>query len=171
MMVIRQLVAIVALPFVVVVLIPLRIARRGDATLAPADSAPRAAAQLAGVVLLLIGAWLFTSSLRRFVIDGRGTLAPWDPPRTLVVRGPYRRVRNPMISGVVCMLFAEALVLGSRVQLEWAVVFLLVNAVYIPLLEEPFLRARFGADYDEYCRNVPRLFPRFHPWHAKGDAA
>jgi protein-S-isoprenylcysteine O-methyltransferase Ste14 len=95
-------------------------------------------------------------------------LAPWDPPRRLVVRGPYRYVRNPMISGVVLVLFGEALVLLSRPHLWWALVFLGINAVYIPLVEEPMLADRFGGDYQEYRRNVPRLLPRLRPWTPEG---
>ena len=97
-------------------------------------------------------------------MEGKGTLAPWDPPRRLVVRGPYAYVRNPMISGVVFVLFGEALLLLSRPHLEWALLFLLINAVYIPLLEEPLLRERFGDEYREYSRHVPRLMPRLTPW-------
>jgi protein-S-isoprenylcysteine O-methyltransferase Ste14 len=69
-----------------------------------------------------------------------------------------------MISGVVLVLFGEALLLLSRPHLLWALTFLGINAVYIPLLEEPLLEQRFGADYREYCRNVPRLLPRLRPW-------
>jgi protein-S-isoprenylcysteine O-methyltransferase Ste14 len=164
MMLLRHLLAIAALPFVVAVLIPLWLARGGGAQLAAAHAAPRLLAQLGGVCLALIGLVLFVSSLRRFAGDGKGTLAPWDPPRRLVVTGPYRYVRNPMISGVLFVLFGEALILLSRPHLTWAVTFLLINAVYIPLFEETQLRARFGASYDEYCDHVPRLFPRFRPW-------
>ena len=69
-----------------------------------------------------------------------------------------------MISGVVFVLFGEALLLGSRPHLVWALVFLGVNLVYIPLLEEPMLERRFGAAYVEYCRHVPRVIPRVRPW-------
>jgi protein-S-isoprenylcysteine O-methyltransferase Ste14 len=68
-----------------------------------------------------------------------------------------------MMSGVVFVLFAEALLLMSRPHARWAVTFLVINAIYIPLLEEPQLRQRFGASYDEYCRHVPRLLPRLRP--------
>jgi len=91
-------------------------------------------------------------------------LAPWDPPRHLVVRGPYRHVRNPMISGVVFVLFGEALVLLSGPHAQWALIFLVINFIYIPLLEEQRLKARFGEEYIEYCRHVPRLLPRLRPW-------
>lgn len=120
--------------------------------------------RIAGFCLLLLGLTLFGSSLGRFANDGKGTLAPWDPPRQLVIRGPYRFVRNPMISGVVLMLFGEAQLLLSTALVVWALVFFAINATYIPLLEEPQLRRRFGAAYIEYCNHVPRLVPRLKPW-------
>ena len=164
LLLIRHLFAIAALPFVVTVLVPLWLARRYDTRPVLAGGVTHAGLQVAGVALLLAGVTLFASSLRRFAVDGRGTLAPWDPPRTLVVRGPYRYVRNPMISGVAFVLFGEALILGSVAQLWWALIFFAINAVYIPLLEEPMLAARFPESYDEYKRNVPRLVPRLRPW-------
>jgi protein-S-isoprenylcysteine O-methyltransferase Ste14 len=160
----RHLLAVAVLPFTVTVLVPVWLARRAGIVLALGTGAPQIALQLGGVVLLAVGLLLFVASLRRFVTEGEGTLAPWDPPRQLVVRGPYRYVRNPMISGVVLVLLGEAAVLRSRVHLSWALVFLAINAVYIPLLEEPFLDQRFGDAYREYCRHVPRLLPRLRPW-------
>jgi protein-S-isoprenylcysteine O-methyltransferase Ste14 len=69
-----------------------------------------------------------------------------------------------MISGVIFMLFGEALVLRSPPHAVWAVVFLLINVVYLPLLEEPMLVARFGEPYRRYKEHVPRLVPRARPW-------
>jgi protein-S-isoprenylcysteine O-methyltransferase Ste14 len=69
-----------------------------------------------------------------------------------------------MISGVLLVLLGEAAVLLSRTHLAWALVFLGINAVYIPLLEEPLLASRFGEAYRDYCRHVPRLLPRRRPW-------
>jgi protein-S-isoprenylcysteine O-methyltransferase Ste14 len=146
------------------VVIPLWLARRGGIVPALGTNPGEVAVQLAGATLLVVGFILFLASLHRFASEGRGTLAPWDPPRTLVVRGPYRYVRNPMISGVVFVLFGEALVLLSRPHVLWALTFLGINAVYIPLLEEPLLEQKFGEAYREYCRHVPRLFPRLRPW-------
>lgn len=162
----RHLVAIVLLPFTMAVLIPLWLARRNGITLTVGLSPAQIALQTAGLVLLGIGLVLFLSSLRRFATEGEGTLAPWDPPRRLVIRGPYRYVRNPMISGVVLVLFGEGLVLLSRPHFVWALIFLGINAVYIPLVEEPLLAQRFGDNYQEYCRHVPRLLPRWRPWEA-----
>jgi protein-S-isoprenylcysteine O-methyltransferase Ste14 len=80
------------------------------------------------------------------------------------VRGPYRYVRNPMISGVVFILLAEGLLFDSRTHFSWALIFAAANFIQIPLMEEPMLRERFGSAYDEYCRHVPRLIPRLRPW-------
>jgi protein-S-isoprenylcysteine O-methyltransferase Ste14 len=162
--ILRHLVAVVVLPFTVAVVIPVWLARRNGVSLAAGTSPSAIGLQAVGLVLLTVGVLLFAASLRRFIAEGHGTLAPWDPPRRLVVRGPYRHVRNPMISGVVLVLFGEALLLRSSSHLVWAMTFFGINALYIPLLEEPLLEQRFGADYREYCRNVPRLLPRLRPW-------
>jgi len=99
-----------------------------------------------------------------FSTDGDGTLAPWDPPRKLVVKGIYRNVRNPMISGVLSILAGEAIFFGSMAIFEWFVFFVVLNAIYIPLSEEPMLAARFGEDYLSYKSHVPRWIPRLTPW-------
>jgi protein-S-isoprenylcysteine O-methyltransferase Ste14 len=161
----RHLLAIGALPFSVAVLVPLWIARRSGVELAVAARPLELAAQVAGIGCLLLGAALFGASLRRFAGEGQGTLAPWDPPRRLVVQGPYRFVRNPMISGVIFLLFGEALVLVSRPHAGWAAAFLALNLIYIPLVEEPRLERRFGDPYREYRANVRRFLPRLRPWH------
>ena len=167
----RHAFAIAVLPFTMAVLVPLWLARRSGVAPAPAASVGGLVLQAAGLGLLVIGLALFAASLRRFAAEGRGTLAPWDPPRRLVVRGPYRYVRNPMISGVLLVLLGEALVLRSAPHLMWAGAFLAINAVYIPLLEEPDLEDRFGESYREYRRHVPRLFPRLRPWTPPAEAS
>ena len=160
----RHLLAIAILPFTVAVVVPVWVARGYGVTPHLGQGAGELLLQLTGGVVLAVGVALFASTLRRFAGDGRGTLAPWDPPRHLVVRGAYRYVRNPMISGVGCLLVGEALVLLSRPHAVWALIFTALNAVYIPLVEEPGLAERFGDSYREYCRHVPRLIPRLTPW-------
>jgi protein-S-isoprenylcysteine O-methyltransferase Ste14 len=81
-----------------------------------------------------------------------------------VVRGVYRHVRNPMISGVLFVLLGEALLTASRPLFGWFLSFALINAIYIPLLEEPGLVHRFGDGYRIYKRHVPRWIPRLTPW-------
>jgi protein-S-isoprenylcysteine O-methyltransferase Ste14 len=165
---VRHIIAIAVLPFTVTVLVPVWVARRYEVVPTPSTSGGVLLLQGAGLVVLACGLLLFLSTLRRFATEGQGTLAPWDPPRRLVVRGPYRFVRNPMISGVLLVLIAEAMLLVSRPHALWALTFLAMNLVYIPLFEEPMLRLRFGEPYREYCKHVPRILPRLSPWFPDG---
>jgi protein-S-isoprenylcysteine O-methyltransferase Ste14 len=114
LMLIRQLVSILALPGVVTVAIPVWIARRNHITFSRPHDLPSMAVVLCGLALLGAGVVLFAASLFYFWTRGRGTLAPWDPPRRFVVAGPYRFVRNPMISGVIFVLLGEACLFRSR---------------------------------------------------------
>jgi len=164
LMLVRHLLSIAALPFIMAVVIPTWIARRDHITPRIGPTLPLMLVQIGGIVILVIGLILFVSSLRRFAGEGKGTLAPWDPPRQLVVHGPYRYVRNPMISGVLFILLGEAMLLLSKGHLWWALTFFAINAVYIPLFEEPQLEGRFGESYKEYRRHVPRMLPRLSPW-------
>jgi protein-S-isoprenylcysteine O-methyltransferase Ste14 len=119
---------------------------------------------LLGCILIGVGLLLMYETLSLFAKVGEGTLAPWDPPCNLVVRGVYRYVRNPMISGVLFILLGEATLLGSLPLLAWFLVFFAVNATYIPLIEEKGLEKRFGDEYLAYKRNVPRWIPRWRAW-------
>ncbi len=167
-MILRQLLSIAILPVTVTVVIPIWLARRHGIRFAIGTTTPEILLQLIGAASLAVGLLLFGSSLRQFAVRGKGTLAPWDPPKHLVVEGPYRYVRNPMISGVLFVLIGEALLLRSWAHGQWALLFLVINLVYIPLSEEPQLEARFGASYAEYRRHVRRLLPRLRPWNPPG---
>ena len=105
-------------------------------------------------------------TVRLFVTIGRGTPAPWSPPKKLVVQGPYRYTRNPMITAVTWMIGAESLLMGSWPLAAWMLVFAIGNTIYIARVEEPALEKRFGETYRRYKSNVPRWFLRLRPWHA-----
>jgi protein-S-isoprenylcysteine O-methyltransferase Ste14 len=115
-------------------------------------------------LFIAAGLALFVWTVALFASAGRGTLAPWDPTQRLVVAGPYRHVRNPMISGVLFVLLGEAALLGSLPLLAWAALFFVLNQIYIPRFEEPGLEQRFGDDYRRYRQHVPRWLPRLRPW-------
>lgn len=125
-----------------------------------------AAALLAALGLALIAAgfalWLWTVML--FARVGEGTLAPWDPTRHLVVEGPYRHVRNPMITAVLAVLAGETALFGSLPLLVWLAAFFAINHAFFLLREEPALERRFGDEYRVYRRSVPRWLPRRTPW-------
>src|SRR5208283_1425885 len=96
-----------------------------------------------GVILFGIGLAMLTVTICQFTRTGMGTLAPWDPTRRLVVQGPYRHTRNPMISGVASMILGEAIFLASWALLAWFVALVLINTIYFRLSEEPGLVKRF----------------------------
>lgn len=160
----RHLRAILLLPFVATVVVPVFLmASPAGGRLALGPGA-RAATVVLALPLLAAGLALFVATVRLFARQGEGTLAPWDPTRKLVVEGPYRYVRNPMITGVAFVLLGEALLLAAPALGLWFVVFSAVNAVYIPRAEEPGLVKRFGAEYERYRAHVPRWIPRRRPW-------
>jgi protein-S-isoprenylcysteine O-methyltransferase Ste14 len=126
---------------------------------------------LVAIALIAAGVALWYRTVALFARIGRGTLAPLDPPRRLVVAGPYRYVRNPMITGVTTVLLGEAALGGSPALLIWAAAFFAINAIWFPLGEERRLEQRFGDDYRVYKRNVPRWIPRLRPWEPRGREA
>jgi protein-S-isoprenylcysteine O-methyltransferase Ste14 len=122
----------------------------------PAIAVPQVAGMLIGAVGAAIALWcIFT-----FAIVGRGTPAPFDPPRRLVIRGPYRFVRNPMYIGAGLALASAALFYESLPLLGYAALFFLATHVFVVLYEEPTLRRTFGEEYEVYCRQVKRWWPR-----------
>lgn len=164
-MILRHLLAIVVLPFMVVVGIPHWLVERyGVGTEWPDGSMLAMLGLIVGGIVFLAGLTFFGWSLYLFATKGKGTLAPWDPPRKLVVTGPYRYVRNPMIAGVLMLVAGEALVHGSSTIGWWAFGFLAVNQIYFMILEEPQLERRFGESYRVYKSSVPRWIPRFTPY-------
>jgi protein-S-isoprenylcysteine O-methyltransferase Ste14 len=164
MTVLRHLLSILLLPAVMAGIIPYYIVSSRPLAPWPPGNALGLAAVAGGVVVLALGLALIGATIWQFATVGRGTLAPWDPPRHFVVTGLYRHLRNPMITGVLLVICGEALVLRSSRVLEWAVTFAVINMVYIPLLEEPGLEQRFGEEYREYKKNVRRWVPRLRAW-------
>jgi protein-S-isoprenylcysteine O-methyltransferase Ste14 len=152
----RHLAAILLLPGVVIVAVPTLILWRTGARLD--------LLAIAGLPLIAVGLLLIIATIRLFASAGLGTLAPWDPTTRLVVRGPYRYVRNPMISGVLAVLLGEAALFASLQLLIWFGAVFALNAVHIPLVEERGLEARFGEEYRTYKTRVPRWLPLIRPW-------
>lgn len=169
MRILRHLLSILILPFTMVVVIPRWLyTTRGSADALWHGAALAGVARVGGALLFAAGFALFAWCVSLFARVGRGTLAPWDPTQRLVVVGPYRHVRNPMISGVLAMIAGEALFLCSRAIAWWLATFWIINVVYFILLEEPGLVDRFGGDYRRYKAAVPRWIPRRTPWPADG---
>ncbi len=115
--------------------------------------------QIAGIIIASIGAAIAVWCIVTFAWIGKGTPAPFDPPRRLVVRGPYCYVRNPMYIGGAVTLAGAALFYRSLFLLAYGCLFLLAACLFVLFYEEPTLRRTFGIDYDAYCCRVSRWLP------------
>ena len=165
MWIVRHAFAIVILPVTMTILVPWWVIR-GNAFQMPVLALDWLFV-VAGMIVFAAGFVLFVATVFLFATRGRGTLAPWDPPSRLVIAGPYRYVRNPMIAGVILIIIAESLIFRSLSLAEWAAAFFVINAIYFPLIEEPGLERRFGEEYRRYKRHVRRFIPRIRPWNGE----
>jgi protein-S-isoprenylcysteine O-methyltransferase Ste14 len=115
--------------------------------------------QIAGLVICAAGATVALWCIFSFAFTGKGTPAPFDPPRRLVIQGPYRFVRNPMYVGAGFALGSAALFYQSLQLLGFTVFFFLATHLFVVWYEEPTLRRTFGPEYETYCRKVRRWRP------------
>jgi protein-S-isoprenylcysteine O-methyltransferase Ste14 len=112
--------------------------------------------QIGGMIIGAIGAAIALWCIFTFAFIGKGTPAPFDPPRRLVIRGPYRFVRNPMYIGAALALAGAALFYQSWALVIYIALFLFLTHLFVVGYEEPTLRQKFGAEYEAYCRRVGR---------------
>ncbi len=111
-------------------------------------------------MLASAGALLAGICVAAFVTTGRGTPAPFDPPREFVASGPYRYVRNPMYIGGAAVILGAGLAFSSPSIVLLALAFLLIMHLFVVILEEPSLAGKFGAGYQRYSQSVPRWLIR-----------
>ena len=121
---------------------------------------PASASGVAGLVFLVAGVVLMLACVGEFATRGRGTPFPMDPPRELVVHGPYRVVRNPMYLGMVLTLLGELMFAFSWGFAGYIAIWFAIIHLLVVLYEEPTLRGKFGASYERYTREVARWWPR-----------
>jgi protein-S-isoprenylcysteine O-methyltransferase Ste14 len=140
----------------VLVFLPAQVLSAAGITRPPAIGPWQVAGALVGVVGVALALWcVFT-----FAFVGKGTPAPFDPPRRLVVRGPYRIVRNPMFVGAALAMAGAAVFYQSLALLAYAGAFWLVTHVFVIVYEEPTLRRMFGREYEAYCERTDRWWLR-----------
>ena len=113
-----------------------------------------------GVILFLLGVPILLWCIWDFTFSGKGTPAPIDPPKVLVVRGLYQHVRNPMYVGVVFILSGKTIFFASLILFGYTLFIFLCFHIFVIGYEEPTLRNTFGSAYDAYCESVPRWLPR-----------
>jgi protein-S-isoprenylcysteine O-methyltransferase Ste14 len=114
-----------------------------------------------GLLPLLLGVGLYFWCAGAFTFIGKGTPAPIDAPRVLVVQGAYRWVRNPMYIAVLSVVIGQAILFHSLLLAGYALLLWTIVHTFVVLVEEPSLRAQFGVSYETYLRTVPRWLPRF----------
>jgi protein-S-isoprenylcysteine O-methyltransferase Ste14 len=115
--------------------------------------------QIVGIAISTVGVAVVAWGVLTFANIGRGTPAPFDPPRELVTLGPYNYVRNPMYIGAGFALGGAALFYQSLVLLGYTVGFWLLSHLFVMGYEEPALRRTFGQAYNAYCERVRRWWP------------
>jgi len=148
---VKNLLFTILVPGTVAVFVPLCAFRHSEADISLGS--------VAAAVLLLIGALIYGWCLWDFAITGRGTPAPIDPPKSLVVRGLYKYTRNPMYVGVLCVIAGWALLFHSFSLSIYGVCVAASFHLFVLLYEEPYLKRTFGAAYEGYCSRVHRWLP------------
>ena len=160
--------SVIQLPFMAAIFIPSVIYYlRKESSIIPIHEIPATINLIIGAFTLLLGIIIFWRSLDLFIKIGNGTLAPWNPTKQMIIQGPYQYVRNPMLIGVIFILVGEAFLLRSGNILVWMMIFVAINTIYFILKEEPDLRKKFGDEYADYCKHVPRWMPRSIPYQPK----
>ncbi|MFN2542376.1 MAG: isoprenylcysteine carboxylmethyltransferase family protein [Chthoniobacterales bacterium] len=139
----------------VLVYLPSRFARWSGIV----EPATTRAPQVVGMIMVAIGTLIAFWCVLTFVFIGKGTPAPFDPPRKLVIRGPYQLVRNPMYIGAGMTLAGAALFYESLSIFIYTGLFFLITHLFVVFYEEPTLRRTFGDDYETYRRRVGRWWP------------
>jgi len=147
----RALLAFLMVPVVVTGVVPFMLA---------ANDPYKGAGNLSGLLLIGIGLTILLWCVRDFYVSGKGTLAPWDPPKKLVTVGLYRYVRNPMYVGVVFILSGWAVVTASPIILGFTLFLFMAFYLRVKTHEEPWAEANFGAEWLAYKSNVPRWLPQ-----------
>ena len=112
-----------------------------------------------GLIPILVGVMIYIWCAWDFTFIGRGTPAPFDPPKELIVKGPYRYVRNPMYVFVALALVGEAMILETTILVLFAALVVTILHLWVVMYEEPDLKRRFGTSYERYCDRVRRWLP------------
>jgi len=159
---IRSLLFLILIPGTVAGYIPWRILRASHQLALPVlsiSSALAAGLALLGIGVLLVCVWNFFQA-------GRGTLAPFDPPKQLVVRGLYRFTRNPMYNGVTALLLGEAWFFQSSGLFQYTLAIFIMFHLMVVIYEEQALETQFGESYRAYRAAVPRWGFTVRPFNA-----
>jgi protein-S-isoprenylcysteine O-methyltransferase Ste14 len=153
---IKTLIFTILVPGTVAVLIPYRLA----SSTATRGTVPLGSFRYFGLALIAAGILIYLWCACDFAFAGKGTPAPIDPPKELVIRGLYKHVRNPMYVGVLSLVLGQALIFEALALFVYAGFLFLAFNLFVLFYEEPALTRKFGEAYRSYCKAVPRWIPR-----------
>ena len=114
---------------------------------------------LPGIIVMIIGIILLLWCIRDFYVLGKGTLAPWKPPRDLVIVGLYRFTRNPMYTSVLLLVLGWGIFLWSPLLILYDFILFIAFHISVVKFEEPWLHKQFGKSWEQYQKNVSRWLP------------
>ena len=152
---VKTLIFTVLVPGTIAVVLPYRLVTTSGAR----GAVDLGSLRYIGLLFIVAGAFIYLWCAWDFAITGKGTPAPIDPPKELVVRGLYKYVRNPMYIGVLCLVLGQAVWFGALWLLGYAAIVFLLFSAFVILYEEPALSRKFGDAYRRYCLKVPRWLP------------
>ncbi|RPJ17098.1 MAG: isoprenylcysteine carboxylmethyltransferase family protein [Desulfobacteraceae bacterium] len=155
MILIKTIIFTFIVPGTVTILVPY-----GLLSLSDSPALPFGVFRYFGLPPVFIGIAVLFRCVWDFTFAGKGTPAPIDPPKELVVQGLYRYVRNPMYIGILSILLGEALLFALWRLFEYAAIVFSLFYFFVLFYEEPVLKRKFGESYREYCKNVPRWISR-----------
>ena len=156
----KTLIFTILVPGTVAVLIPNRLASSPVAR----GTVPLDSFRYVGLVFVAAGALIYLLCAWDFAFAGKGTPAPIDPPKELVIRGLYKYVRNPMYVGVLSLVLGQALIFEALALFVYAGLLFLAFNLFVLFYEEPALTRKFGEAYRKYREAVPRWIPRSRGW-------
>jgi len=154
-LVLKNLTYTLFIPGTVTVLVPYKLLTR-NSTVMPSSWGPP---QILALVLLSMGIGIFTRCIWDFIHTGRGTPSPFEPPRSLVIQGFYRNVRNPLYLGLLAVLLGESAFFESWSLIRYAAGYFITVHLFVVFYEEPHLGHLFGKQYDNYRKSVRRWIP------------
>lgn len=155
-MILRSLISFIALPGIIAIVVP---------GLVASFDPWRKECWIPGIYIICFGFFILLWCVRDFYKSGKGTLAPWDPPKKMVVVGLYRFMRNPMYVGVLLSVLGWGFYFQSMIIVLYAVILAVGFHVRVVRNEEPWLKSQFGIEWEKYQKEVNRWLPRLTPWH------
>lgn len=161
-MFLRALLAFLMVPVVVAGIVPYNLSLHDPY---------KAHGSLLGLLLLGFGLSILLWCVRDFYVSGKGTLAPWDPPKNLVTVGLYRHVRNPMYVGVIFILSGWVVITASPIILGFTLFLSCAFYLRVKTHEEPWAEKNFSSEWLTYKENVPRWLPQLKGYHPKNNLA